>query len=103
MAESSRPVQIFAVYDQRDESFFEDLKKHLAPQVRRQLLDIHGTSDLTPGQDLEKFFEGSLATADMILMLVSPDFLNRKEFDHQLESRLKGSQKTIHPILVRPA
>ena len=69
---------------------------------------IHTWHDrkITAGSEWDKTIDRYLTSADLILLLISPDFLNsdycyRKEMEQALERHRKGEARVI-PVILRP-
>ncbi|MDQ3863143.1 MAG: TIR domain-containing protein [Actinomycetota bacterium] len=74
---------------------------------RQGLIDEWYDRRITPGQEWEDTIDENLETADIVLLLVSQDFLDSdyayyREMSRALERNTQG-EVTIIPIIVRPA
>lgn len=65
----------FISYSHRDEAFRQELETHLAPLKRQGLLSVWHDRKITPGDALDNTISANLDSADLILMLVSADFV----------------------------
>jgi len=93
-------------YAHRDESLRDELDKHLSPLRRSALIDTWHDRKISPGADLDATIDQRLATADLVLLLISPDFINsdycyRREMRAALRRHSKGHARVI-PIILRP-
>ena len=100
------PVKIFFCYAHEDESLLLKLKTHLFPLKRAGFVDIWHDRDISAGTDWEQQIKEQLNTAQIILLLVSPDFMASDycygiEMQRALERHDKGEARVI-PIILRP-
>jgi WD40 repeat protein len=101
----SAPVEIFCCYAREDQQMLEHLKKHLMPLQRSGLIHIWSDTNLNAGQEWEKELHLHLESADIILLLISPDFISSEycystEMKRAIERHDQGSAHVI-PILLR--
>ena len=103
---SLKPVAVFYVYSREDEAHLTALQKHLTLLKRQgRIRDWHDRKIL-PGQKWERTLDEQLEKADIILLLVSPDFIHSdycwgREMKRALE-RQESSEALVIPIIVRP-
>jgi TIR domain-containing protein len=102
-----RPLRVFCSYSHKDEQYFTELWTSLA-RVRQQGL-IEGWHDrqISPGIDWDQAIDENLNTSDIVLLLVTPDFINseyirKKEITRALEKHERDEARVI-PIIVRYA
>jgi tetratricopeptide (TPR) repeat protein len=69
-------VKIFFCYAREDEALLNKLKAHLKPLQRQSLIDIWYDRDISAGTEWEQEIDRHLNAAQIILLLVSPDFMN---------------------------
>ena len=74
----SDPIKVCCCYSDtpKDIRLFEGLRKHLAMLIHSQRITLWHPGELRPGDDRELETAFHLGTADMILLLQSPDFLS---------------------------
>jgi len=99
------PVKIFFCYAREDEALLNKLKAHLKPLQRQKLIDFWHDRDISAGTEWEKAIKEQLNTAQIILLLVSPDFMDSEycysiEMKRALERREQGEVEVI-PIILR--
>ena len=99
------PVRAFVSYSHKDLEYLKDLRTALAPLMRLQKLQLWDDRDIDAGDEWEKVIFQQLEEADIVLCLVSADFVAsdfcyKKEFSAALEAHRKG-EKTIVPIWLR--
>jgi WD40 repeat protein len=100
------PIKIFFCYSRRDEALLDKLKAHLRPLQRQGLIDLWHDRDISAGDDWEQAITQQLNEADIILLLVSPDFMESdycygKEMQRALE-RHTNKECVVIPIILRP-
>lgn len=69
------PVEIFCCYARKDQELLNALKTHLFPLQRQQLIRIWNDTNITPGTIWKEEINKNLNSANIILLLVSPDFM----------------------------
>ena len=99
------PVKIFFCYAHEDEALLNKLKAHLRPLQRQGLIDIWHDRDISAGTEWEREISKHLNEADIILLLVSPDFMNSDycysiEMKRAIERHERGETVVI-PIILR--
>jgi TIR domain len=100
------PVKLFFCYAHEDEPLLNKLKSHLSPLQRQGLIDVWYDRDINAGTEWENEIDTHLRTADIILLLISPDFMNSDycysiEMQRALE-RHKHKEARVIPIILRP-
>ena len=106
-AEATHPsgVRVMLSYSHRDSRFREQLDKHLALLKRQRLITVWHDRELTAGRDFDRGIAKELAAADIILLLISADFMASdycytKEMATALERHVAGTARVI-PIILR--
>ncbi len=99
------PVKIFFCYAHEDEQLLNKLKNHLFPLKRAGLIDIWHDRDISAGTDWEQQIKSHLNEAQIILLLVSPDFMFSDycygiEMQRALERHNLGEARVV-PIILR--
>ena len=103
---STSPVKLFLSYSHKDESFRSELETHLKMLQRDGLIDPWHDHKIVPGNSWNTQIEAELDAAEIILLLVSADFIAsdycwEKEVETALALHDCG-QATVVPILLRP-
>jgi hypothetical protein len=99
------PVSIFFLYAPEDEELRQKLEKHLIMLKHKGL--VSGWSDrmVSPGAEWRTEIERRLNEAQIILVLISADFLASEAYDEEMQRALKrhheGKARVI-PVLARP-
>lgn len=100
------PVKAFISYSSKDKAFLlDELVPALSPLCRLNKLTLWYDRTIDAGADWEKEIMDNLANADIVLCLVSSDFINsdfcyKREFEVALADHQVG-KKTIVPIRLR--
>jgi len=98
--------RVFISYSHEDETLRNKLDVHLMPLKREGVIDIWHDRSILAGQEFAGVIDNNLATADVILLLVSPDFIASDycyqiEMDQAMERHQTGSAQVI-PVILRP-
>ncbi len=99
-------LKIFYCYAREDEALRKELEIHLSGMKRQYRLKYWHDHAINAGEDWAKAIDENLNTADLILLLISPNFLASdycysKEMQRALERDKQGSCRVV-PILLRP-
>ena len=99
-----RPLRMFISYAHQDESVRVELDKHLKPLAQDGLIESWSYRQIEPGSDWRKEVQRHLGEADLVVPLLSVDFINSDfAFGVELRSALDQRQRMrVIPILVRP-
>ena len=100
------PISVFYSYSHKDKAYRDKLKTHLSLMRRQGLISEWHDQDIIPGQEWDDEINKHLKTADVILLLVSSDFLD-SEYCSTLEmelaiQRYEAGEAYIIPIILRP-
>ncbi|MGB0840443.1 MAG: toll/interleukin-1 receptor domain-containing protein, partial [Chitinophagales bacterium] len=106
-SEKERPCSIFVCYHSEDEVYKEALNKHLTPLVRLQKVTLWDKSYINAGEQYEDKIFQELEKANLVLCLISSDFIAddfcySSQLKRILTAHKKGVQKII-PIKIRNA
>jgi hypothetical protein len=104
----SRPaggVELFYSYAHEDEALREELEKHLKILQRAGLIQTWHDRGILPGANWEKEIDSHLNSAQVILLLISADFMNSDycfgiEMARALE-RQQAGQAVVIPVILR--
>ncbi|NUO01795.1 MAG: toll/interleukin-1 receptor domain-containing protein [Saprospiraceae bacterium] len=98
--------KIFISYTQADEAYLQDLKKQLFPIQRQGIVQTWDVSRLMPGEEGGVSTRRELQTAEIVLLLVSPDFMaNEEVWNEEMKSAMARHEKdktVVIPIIIRP-
>lgn len=105
-ATPSKSVSIFYCYAREDSTLQEDLEHHLSSLRWQGLITESHNFDISPGQEWEKEVADRLDKADIILLLISKDFMAsyyiyEVQMRRAIERHRAGTARVI-PILLRP-
>ena len=105
LKESDKPVRIFMSYSHRDEHHRVEIEKYLGILARTNSISIWNDRCIKPGAEWESTLEEELKAADVILLLISPDFIISEycwntEMARAIERHRAGKTRVL-PILVR--
>lgn len=101
-----RPVALFYSYAHEDEALREELQGHLKILERRGLLAAWHDRKIVAGQAWDGEIDSHLRCADLVLLLVSSDFIASDyimgtELAVAME-RHRQEEATVVPVIVRP-
>jgi hypothetical protein len=98
--------RIFLSYANEDESLRASLEKHLSSLERSGRATIWHRGKMLPGDDPTRAIEAQLSTADVVLLLVTADFLASETLhEEQLRPALARRERDgarVVPILAKP-
>src|SRR5947209_11509620 len=100
------PVKIFFCYAHEDEVLLNQLKRHLRPLQRQGLVDLWHDREISAGTEWEQEISRHLNLAQIILLLVSPAFIDSdycytEELQRALTSH-KAEEAHVLPVILRP-
>ena len=101
-----RAVQVFYSYSHKDEALRDALETHLALMKWQNVIETWHDRKITAGAEWKEQIDEHLAQADVILLLVSPDFL-ASDYCCDVEmkealTRHEHGQARVIPIILRP-
>jgi len=99
-------ASVFFSYSHTDEGLRDQLEKCLAMLKNQGAIETWHDRRILAGDELEGSISAAIESADLILLLVSPDFLASKycydvEMQRALE-RHEASEARVMPIILRP-
>ena len=99
------PVDLFYSYAHEDEPLRDELDGHLALLRRKGVIRPWHDRGIVPGQQWDEAIDAQLTRADLILLLVSKDFLNSdyiwgKELAVAIARAERGDASVV-PVLLR--
>ncbi|MBV6441307.1 MAG: toll/interleukin-1 receptor domain-containing protein [Haliscomenobacteraceae bacterium CHB4] len=107
MKKESNPVKVFISYSTRDQEYVNELLLHLKPlEQKKKYLEIYHDGELLPGSEWDAEVRKQLATSQVVLFILSPDFVQSK-YLNEVETRMaldmnRRGEAIIVPVLVRP-
>ncbi|MBO0612800.1 leucine-rich repeat domain-containing protein [Thiothrix fructosivorans] len=102
---ADKTIKLFISYSHADEAHKERLEKHLKAINRTLPLTAWSDRHLFAGEPVDEQIFQQLNTADIVLLLVSPDFINSdycftKEMERALE-RYQDEGNVVIPVIIR--
>lgn len=99
-------LKVFFCYSRRDEDLRDKLENHLSGLINLGFITVWCDRMIEPGSNWENEIEDRLRTADIVLLLISADFLASKycynyEMSLALERHKRG-EVCIIPVILRP-
>jgi hypothetical protein len=101
---AAKPLKLFLSYSHKDESLKDQLDKHLTALKRSNKISVWNDRRLRGGEEWDDTIKEELQHADIILLLVSLDFIRSEyiwnyELNAAIERHKQGSCKVI-PIFL---
>ncbi len=98
--------EVFISYAHEDQALLKELEKHLATLRRQNIIASWYDGAITAGEEWEPQIMEHLNSAQIILLLVSADFIN-SDFCYGIEmeqalARQDADQARVIPIILRP-
>src|SRR6266700_3924824 len=105
-AGSMPPIQVFFSYAHADEKLKIELEKHLSLLIEEGYVSGWSDRAIQAGMEWEHEIDRHLSTAQIILLLISPDFMASKycysvEMKKAME-RHEADEARVIPIILRP-
>jgi TIR domain len=101
-----KPVEIFYSYSHKDEKLRDQLEVHLKLLQRQGLIVSWHDRRIGPSNEWEGEISSHLDSAQLILLLISPDFINSDYiYDIELKramERHETREARVIPIILRP-
>ena len=100
-------IEIFFSYAHADETWHNKLETHLSSLKRQKRIITWYDRNIPPGAEWASEIDAHLKTADIILLLISPDFISSDYcWSVELKEAIKrhnAGEACVIPIIVRPA
>lgn len=102
--DKKKPISLFYSYSHNDKAMKKKLESHLSILQDQGFLESWSDTKILPGDEWDHEINKNLETADIILLLVSSDFINSKyiktvELKTALERHAKREARVIPVIL----
>lgn len=94
------PKSVVYVHAQADADHASALQKHAGALRKRGVLELWGPGSIRPGEDERKALSDRLATAHVVVVLLSADLLEWKLYE-VLAEHLENRRAALVPVLVR--
>jgi TIR domain len=100
------PYEVFISYAHEDSSFLSELENHLVNLKKQNFISTWNDKDISPGTEWKKQIMDRLNRAQIILLLISADFM-ASDFCYSVEmeramQRHDADEARVLPIIVRP-
>jgi TIR domain len=101
----ARPLNLFYSYSHADEGLRNKLETHLSPLRRENLISDWHDRRINPGEDWDGVIDAHLMRADIVLLLISADFMESDYCWHgEMEFALKRHSAKlcrVIPVILR--
>ena len=101
----SEPIKVFYSYSHKDESFAKDLDKYLVVLKRKKIIETWYDRRIDAGQEWKNKITEELNQAQIILLLISIDFLNSEYCINielaQAKDKYELGEAVIVPIILK--
>src|SRR5947209_3524509 len=100
-----KTLEIFFCYAREDETLRQGLEKQLRALRRQGVIDLWHDRNISAGTEWEREIDRHLNMAQLILLLISPDFMDSdycygKEMKRAMERHERGEARVI-PVILR--
>ena len=98
-------IKLFISYSSKDEIYRESLEKHLSLMKRKKEIETWSYRKIPPGKEWEQEISENLESADVIVLLISPDFMASDYcFDIEVKRAMEkheSKDSVVLPVIVR--
>lgn len=103
---SGAPFRVFISYAHEDRALRAALEKHLSPLRRDGSIEVWVDEKIVPGKPWKEEIQRALEAADIVLLLIGPDFL-ASDFCYIEEmtravARHDAGEARVVPVLLKP-
>jgi GUN4-like/TIR domain len=103
---AQQPIEVFFSYSREDKPLRDKLEIHLSSLKRQGVISAWHDRQIVAGSEWEEEIDRHMRTADIILLLISPDFVASK-YCYEIElpdaiARHEAGEAYVVPILLRP-
>lgn len=104
--QEDKPAEVFVSYAHEDEEFRIQLEKHLSILRRRGLIELWQDREITPGREWKNEIDAKINSADLIILLISEDFI-ASDYCYGIElsralARHDAGEAVVIPVLLKP-
>ncbi len=101
-----QPIEVFFSYSCEDKPWRDKLETYLSGLKRQGMITSWHDRQIVAGSEWEEEIDRHMQTADLILLLISPNFVNSK-YCYEIElpdamARHEAGEAYVVPILLRP-
>src|SRR5688572_2831891 len=97
----SLPIKVFYSYSHKDEQFRQELEAHLSALKRINIISEWHDRKITAGEEWSNAIDQNLETAQIILLLISADFLN-SDYCYEIEMKRAMEKHETKEAIVIP-
>jgi cellulose biosynthesis protein BcsQ len=100
------PANLFISYSYKDKKLIEELEIHLSLLRRQAIIDAWSIGQISAGTEWAKEINSRLEEADIILLLISSDYLASPSSDIEIMrsmTQAKAGKAIVLPVILRPA
>ena len=99
-------IEVFISYSHKDQALRDELEIHLSNLKRQDIISSWYDGDITPGAEWEPQIMERLTSAQLILLLISADFIH-SDFCYSIEMKQaidkhNAGEARVIPIVLRP-
>ncbi len=101
----SNGVKLFYSYAHEDDVLRKELDKQLTILRRAGIIESWHDRNIDAGSDWQGAIDAHLESADVVLLLISPDFIASHYCDYELTNAMKRRQRgesIVIPVILRP-
>ncbi len=98
---SPKPIEVFFSYAHEDEKLRDELAKHLKLLQRQGVIKAWHDRKISAGTEWKDQIDEHLESARIILLLISPDFIN-SDYCFDIELKRAIERHTVHQAVVIP-
>jgi hypothetical protein len=98
-------IEVFLSYSSKDQALVDQFTAHLTALKWRGIIQVWHDHQIEAGTDWSKAITSYLDSADIILLLLSSDFLASEyslDEAHRALRRYESGQARVIPVLLRP-
>src|SRR5690349_7247007 len=98
-------IKLYICYDQKDKDLKSQLLQHLSWLIRTGQVISWDDSMILPGVNWKQEIDNHLKTSDIILLLVSPNFMPSDQSIEEMQiafQRHEANEAHIIPVILRP-
>lgn len=94
--------KIFISYSKHDEEYKEEFRKHLVTLKEQKLISSFNCKEIDLGADWDETIQRELDECDIVICLVSVDFLNTDYIRKYEVEKAMDKGKQVIPIIIKP-
>ncbi len=103
---TTKAIKIFYCYARKDKGLRDELERHLASLKRSEQVISWYDQEILPGMEWKREIHRHLDTSDIVLLLISPNFI-QSDYCYSVEMRRalerhKAGATSVIPIILRP-